>query len=61
MSCIPKPWLAIAARERWLAEHPPVAAAVTNVAVTNVAVANVAVAENDNDATPDDQPDVTPS
>ena len=56
MSCIPKPWLAIAARERWLAEHPPVAAA-----VTNVAVANVAVAENDNDATPDDQPDVTPS
>ncbi|MGA7758462.1 MAG: SulP family inorganic anion transporter [Ilumatobacteraceae bacterium] len=43
--------LAIAAGERWLAEHPPVAANVTNVAV----------AENDNGATPDDQPDVTPS
>ncbi len=38
--------LAIAAGERWLAEHPPV---------------SVAVAENDDGATPDDQPDVTPS
>ena len=48
--------LAIAAGERWLAEHPPVG--VTEAVSATEAEAE---AENDNGATPDDQSDVTPS